>query len=140
MNEELVEIIIPIGICVVLPIIVMWIITRAKINKDNKNAEVIIKAIESNNDVDVDKLVEALGSNNGKDTPVQTLQKRLLRGCSLTFVGIALAIYTFYGAYYNYSRDQVSTTALLSLIALAMGIAYLVVYFVTRKSVSKGEK
>ncbi len=37
---------IPIGVCVVLPIMIVWIVFKAKTNNDNKRADVLIKAIE----------------------------------------------------------------------------------------------
>lgn len=46
--EEIVALLIPIGTAVVLPIMVVWIVYRTKMNRDNKNAEIIIKAIENN--------------------------------------------------------------------------------------------
>ena len=49
-----------ITVAVLLPALIVWILTRATINKDNKNAEIIIKAIENNSIVDTDKLVKAL--------------------------------------------------------------------------------
>ena len=40
----------------VVLIIVCWLIYRARRNADNKNAEIIMKAIETNSTVDADKL------------------------------------------------------------------------------------
>ena len=114
----------------------MWIIFRTVENKDNKNAEIIVKALESNSAVDTDKLVAALGKR--EKTPAQLLQMRLLRGCIFTFLGIATAILTAVvysdmlpGEYYYYFPLAVSV------LCFPVGIAYLVVYFMTRKSVRK---
>ncbi len=67
----LVQLLVPICVCVVLPVIIVWIIFRSVTNKDNKNAEIIIKAIESNSAIDADKLVEALSKK--QKTPRQIL-------------------------------------------------------------------
>ena len=87
---DIVQALVPIAVAVVLPVLIVWIVFRAASNKDNKNAEIIIKAIENNSTVDTDKLVNAL-SKHGK-TPQQLLHLRLLRGCIFTFIGIAMAI------------------------------------------------
>ena len=117
-----------ITVAVLLPALIVWILTRATINKDNKNAEIIIKAIENNSIVDTDKLVKAL-SKRGK-TPRQLLNLRLLRGCIFTFIGIAIAICI---AIKSSSLPEIHiryNSILLSGISLAIGFAYLVVYFV----------
>lgn len=127
------EIFVPIAVAVVMPVLIVWIVFRSATNKDNKNAEIIIKAIENNSVVDTDKLVKAL-SKRGK-TPRQLLYTRLLRGCIFTFIGIAIAVCI---AIKNYSLPEIHlrySSMLFSGISLAVGLAYLVVYFVTRKSV-----
>ena len=107
------------GLCFALPA-----------NKDNKNAEIIIKAIENNSTVDTDKLVNAL-SKHGK-TPQQLLHLRLLRGCIFTFIGIAMAICIAIKSYSLPETHLRYSSMMFSGIFLAIGIAYLVVYFVTR--------
>ena len=51
------SIIVPIGICVVLPVMLVWLVTRVRRNEIDKKAEVMIKAIQSGvtNDSDVYK-------------------------------------------------------------------------------------
>lgn len=118
---------------VLLPALIVWILTRATTNKDNKNAEIIIKAIENNSIVDTDKLVKAL-SKRGK-TPRHLLYLRLLRGCIFTFIGLAIAICIAIKACSLPEVHLRYSSMLFSGISLAIGLAYLVVYFVTRKSV-----
>ncbi len=50
----------------------------------------LIKAIESNCDIDADKLAEAL--QKPKKTALEILNLRLLRGCIFSLVGIAVCI------------------------------------------------
>lgn len=133
--DELTGILVPLGICVVLPVLIIWIIFRSVTNKDNKNAEIIIKAIESNTTVDVDQLVEAIGKK--KRSPRQILQNRLLRGCIMTFSGIAVGIYCIISSISLSAEDfeDINFFILVACVLLAIGIAYLVVYFLTRKSI-----
>ncbi|MBD5219610.1 MAG: hypothetical protein HDS72_05150 [Bacteroidales bacterium] len=126
------------GICVALPVLIVWLICRTTINRDNKNAEIVIKALENNSAVDTDKLVAALGKK--QKSPAELLNVRLLRGCIFTFSGIALAIMA---GIMVYSYHGVDSNAMMFIIpagiALAIGIAYLTVYFKTRKGVKSDD-
>lgn len=131
----LVQLLVPICVCVVLPVIIVWIIFRSVTNKDNKNAEIIIKAIESNSAIDADKLVEALSKK--QKTPRQILVDRLLTGCIFSFIGLASAIY---GIYIQCSQPDTSIQNIAYLVAgftFAIGIAYLIVCYVTRKALKE---
>lgn len=134
---HIVQALVPISVAVVLPVLIVWIVFRSATNKDNKNAEIIIKAIENNSIVDTDKLVKALGKR-GK-TPTQLLHARLLRGCIFTFIGIAVAICIVIKASTLPEIHLRYSSMMFSGISLAIGLAYLVVYFVTRKSVSNDD-
>lgn len=81
-------------ICVVLPVAIVLIVFLAAINSDNQRAKVLIKAIESNNGIDADKLAEAL--QKPRKSAQELLNARLLRGCICSFLGISSAIYGIY--------------------------------------------
>lgn len=126
---------IPIFVCVVLPVAIVAIVFAAAMNNDNKRAKVLIKAIESNNGIDADKLAEAL--QKPKKTAREILNLRLLRGCIFSFLGIALCIvgllYLCMGT--ESSIDYVNVPLVFGTASLAIGLSYLVVYFVTRKQI-----
>lgn len=127
------EILIPICICVVLPIAIVLIVFLTKINSDNKRAQVLIKAIESNNSIDTDRLAEAMQSQ--KKSALETLNLRLLRGCIFTFLGIALWIINIVSPCV---ADRLEMPLnLLGAASIAIGISYLVTYFVTRQQVKE---
>jgi len=132
--DELVSILIPIAVAVVLPCVIVWIVFRAQTNKDNKNAEIILKAIENNQITETEKFIEALGKS--KKTPQETLQSRLLRGCIFTFVGIAAILL----ALCLYQKGLIMLAQILAAISLPIGLAYLIVYFATRKSVTEEDR
>lgn len=127
----MVEILVPIFCGCVLPIAVVLIVQLRKRNSDNKRAEVLIKAIESGREVDADKMAEALGK------PILTMQEqinlRLLKGCKYSLVGIALLILS--ALVTNNDNDITLVLLLAGSVALALGIAYLIVYFVTRRQI-----
>lgn len=129
---EYVEILIPLGVCVALPVLIVWLVYRHKTNKDNKRAEVLIEVIKANDGIDADKLAEAFGDK--RKTLKDRLATYLLRGCifSLTgvAVGIALAWMGFAGGMLtNEMEFYIIATGVL----LAVGAGYLITYFVIRK-------
>ena len=134
------QILVPIFVCVVLPVSIIAIIFGASINSDNKRSKVLIKAIESNCDIDADKLAEAL--QKPKKTAREILNLRLLRGCIFSLVGIAICIIGIIGiiAYSmgtEFPADAVTVPLIFGGISLAIGLSYLVVYFVTRKQINE---
>lgn len=130
------DILVPIFICAVLPISVVALSVAAKINNDNKRAKVLIKAIESNCNIDADKLAEAL-QQKPKKTALEILNLRLLRGCIFTFIGIALCIVGIvaFCTGSEFSSETVNVPLVFGGASLAVGLSYLVVYFMTRKQI-----
>lgn len=135
MEDTLVPILVPIFICVVLPVSIVAIVFAAAMNNDNKRSKVLIKAIESNCGIDAEKLAESL--QKPKKTAREILNLRLLRGCIFSFVGLALCIVGIV-SFCNgtdFSADPVSVPLVFGGASLAIGLSYLVVFFVTRKQV-----
>lgn len=126
---------VPIFVCVVLPVAIVAIVFAAAMNNDNKRAKVLIKAIESNCGIDADKLAEAL--QKPKKTAREILNHRLLRGCIFSFIGLALCIVGIVSLCMGteFSADQVTVPLVFGGASLAIGLSYLVVYFVTRKQI-----
>lgn len=130
------EILAPIFICVVLPIAIVGILAYTKINAENRRAQILTKAIETNNNIDTEKLTEILRSME-KSTARSARDKvagRLLRGCIFTLVGFAFIGIAFITPDYKPSESPALCCALIS---LAVGISFLIVYFVTRRQVDQ---
>lgn len=129
-------VLIPIFICVVLPVSIVGIVFGTHINADNKRAKILMKAIDANNNIDADKLVEALQPNRKSEREI--LNRRLLRGCIYSFVGIALIIASIVGrtSGLEYSADPVSVPFIFGIVILAVGVSFLITYFVTRKELT----
>lgn len=134
---QVLGLLIPIFICVVLPISIVAIVFRASINSDNKRAQVLIKAIESNCGIDADKLAEALRKPKKSDREILNL--RLLRGCIFSFLGLGffvvaiLSLASKTSLYYD--PAYLPFSLIICIPSLAIGISYLIVYFLTRKQV-----
>lgn len=131
----MVDILVPIFVCVVLPVAIVGIYYWSQINAENKRAEILMKAIEANCGPDADKLAEAL--QKPRKTAREILNLRLLRGCMFTFVGLGLCIVGIVSACMGteFASDPITVPLVFGGASLAIGLSYLVVYFVTRKQV-----
>ena len=131
--EELTGVIVPIGICVVLPIWIVYIIANTRRKADQLRSKVLLKAIETGNNIDADKIAQAL--NKPKKSAKEISNSRLLCGCIGSLSGLFLIILGIvnYCSGVPVQRDPVTVPLVFGGIFLAFGISYLVVYFVTRK-------
>ncbi len=128
------EILVPIFVCVVLPVAIVLIVFLTDMNKDKQRTKIIIKAIESGN-IDTDKLVEALGDRRKpRRTPGERLTRRLLRGCIFSLIGIVIIVTDLLGCFGEggFMGEGISSM-MLGGVSLAVGVSFLIVYFVTKK-------
>lgn len=126
------DILVPIFICVVLPVAIVLIITLGKININNQRTQIIIKSIEANKDVDTEKLIESM-KRPQKDLR-EIRNNRLLGGCIFTFLGVGMELIgivnLIFGA--GIGEDCVAVPMVFGGIPLSIGISFLIVYFKTR--------
>ncbi len=133
---DLTGLLVPIFICVVLPVAIVFIVSWVKMNGDNKRAQVILKAIESNNNIDADKLAESL--RKPKKSARELLNNRLLCGCIGTLSGLALVIVGLcnFANGESFNADPVTVPMVFGAPLIAIGLSFLIVYLVTRKQVN----
>lgn len=135
------EILVPIFVCVVLPVAIVLIVFLTDMNKDKQRTKIIIKAIESGN-IDTDKLVEALGDRRKpRRTPGGRLTRRLLRGCIFSLIGIVIIVTDLLGCFGEggFMGEGISSM-MLGGVSLAVGVSFLIVYFVTKKQLPEEER
>lgn len=131
----IVQTLVPIFVCVVLPVMIVWLICRANMNSDNKRAQVLIEAIKANKDIDTNALANAFKKK--KKSKQEILLRRLLIGSCLTLIGIFVLAFNLFAFIENYSNEP--EFVVLSLICLSIGLSYLIVYFMGRKQPAKDE-
>ena len=129
------DIIIPIGICVVLPIVVVLLNTLKARNETNKKTEVMLKAIESGATIDTDLFKTQL-------TPAKTIKEKLLArltaACIVSAIGLSICITTLILSYIGGVPTWViQDFIVIGGIILAVGIALFIVYFVGKRMLSK---
>ena len=128
------EMIVLFGVLVVLPIIIVAIVARAKTNATNKRAEIALAAIEKNTDVDMEEFFKKMNlSHRGIK---ERLLDRLLCGCIFTLFGAG--IYVALAMYGLIIDDKIIADTFfgLSFVAvpsLGVGLAFLINYFVGRR-------
>lgn len=127
------KILVPIFICVVLPVTIVWLITRARQNETNRKTEVILKAIEAGATVDANLF------KNSKDslTIKERLLKRLTGGCIFSLMGVVFTIIGLVNRNMALDNDAFTIPVLFGGIFFAIGVAHLVVFYVGRKMLAK---
>lgn len=127
------DIIVPIGICVVLPVMLVWLITRVRRNEIDKKTEVMLKAIESGATIDSDFFKEA--PKKRKSTK-ERLLNRLICGCAASIIGAALTAIGII-PWMTLEDDYYAPLLIFGGISLAVGIALFIGFFVGRKMLAK---
>jgi len=131
---------IPVAVCVVLPVMIVWLISRVRQNETNRRAEVMLKAIENGQQVDPDYFKPSKRPATHGKTIKQELLEKLNAACVTTFMGVAFIIY----AIVCYLNPEAFDGFFLSSMApiaggvlLAVGIALFVTYSTGKKMLAK---
>ena len=131
------DILLPLGVCVVLPVMIVWLVTRTRQNETNKKTEIMLKAIESGATIDADFFKDA--QKNQKSTK-ERLLNRLIWGCAASILGVGLAVLGIV-QWVNWngtsSNDSFIVPLFFAGIFLAIGIALFIGFFVGRKMLAK---
>lgn len=133
--EGTIAVTIPIFLCVILPISIVYIIHWAGVNRNRERTRVLLKAIENDHCPDPDALARAM--QDPRKSPREVLYLRLLRGCIFSLIGIMIIIGEIISVACgtDIGSDSVTIPSLFAFISLAVGASYLIVYFVSRKDV-----
>lgn len=127
------DIIVPFGFCVVLPVMLVWLVTRVRRNEIDKKTEVMLKAIESGATIDSDLFKEA--PKKRKSTK-ERLLNRLICGCAASIIGAALTAIGII-PWMTLEDDYYAPLLIFGGISLAVGIALFIGFFVGRKMLAK---
>lgn len=126
--------ILPLGIVVVLPVSIVWIVFRYKSNKSNKQAELIKSAIESNTQVDLSGIITQLNAKAKTESLKYKLLTHLQWGAILTALGLGMLTYALWLDYRGgYATNELQLFYLGSLISLFVGIFIIIAFFVSKK-------
>lgn len=129
--DNLVEILVPLGAAVVLPICVVSIIFRSAMAEDRNRKEIVLAALEKNPNLNVEDLLKK-GMKKSEKLIKEKLLARLERGCLCCLMGVAFILLYFF--------CEVIRTDMLLIVGVALipiGIAFLISYFVGRRMLAK---
>ena len=134
--ENLVAILVPIACGCVLPIMVVWLAIRKKMNETNQRTQIVLAAIEKNPEMNIEEWMK-------KFSPKPRLLKeklltKLLWGSLTAMIGLG---FIGFGAWLGFvgggGSDDPMASVCIGLILLAVGIAFLVNYSVGKKMLAK---
>ena len=126
----LVQILVPIGVAVVLPIAIVAIVFRSALASERNRKEIVLAVLEKNPDIDVEQLMKNL--KKSEKLIKEKLLARLERGCLCCLMGVAFMLLYFFLGVQGEDLIVVVGAALI-----AIGIAFLVSYFVGRRMLKK---
>ena len=132
--NNLIDNLIPIGVCVVLPIFIVWLNLRAKMNETNRKAEVMLKAIEAGKEVDADYF-----KPEGKAKTVKGQLLGKLTGACITFLigALVMTIVLCMSAQEKIESEATLGFAVFGGIMIAIGVALFIAFFVGKKMLAK---
>ena len=126
----LVQILVPIGVAVVLPIAIVAIVFRSALASERNRKEIVLAVLEKNPDIDVEQLMKNL--KKSEKLIKEKLHARLERGCGSCLMGVAFLLLYFFEFMGRTDLPLIMGPALI-----AIGIAFLVSYFVGRRMLAQ---
>ena len=127
--ETLEDILVSLGVVVALPVLIVSIIFRSVMAADRNRKEIILAALEKNPNLNVEDLVKRM--KKSEKLIKEKLLAKLQRGCLCCLMGVALVLLYFFPSVQN-EFLIIAGTALI-----AIGIAFLISYFVGRRMLAK---
>lgn len=133
------EVLLPISITVVLPIVMVWLNIKSKKHESDNRTGVLLAAIEKNSDVDIEELMRKMNMQDKSHTSLkERLLKKLLWGSIVTAVGTGLLGYALYMDF----QGGVATYAMRIWymsggVTLLIGLAILLVFFISKRMLAK---
>lgn len=125
----LVQLLVPIGVAVVLPVTIVAIVFKSALASDRNRKEIILAALEKNPNLDVEDLVKRM--KKSEKLIKEKLLARLEHGCLCCLMGVALVLLYFFPSVQN------EFLIIAGVALIAIGIAFLVGYFVGRRMLAR---
>lgn len=135
--QEFGDIIKPIFILVVLPIVLVLFYLRNKRYESEKRTEIVMAAIEKNGEIDVQEFFKNLNKprKTAREKLVMQLHWEVLLGSIFTIFGLVvfIALGVLIGFGITKGDDVIAMSCCLGIPALALGAGLLIAYFSGRK-------
>lgn len=134
--NALVDILVPIALGGVLPVMLLWLFIRQRMNETNKRTQIVLAAIEKNPEMDIEEFLK-------KIEPKQKLLKeklltKLLWGFLTSFIGLGLILFGIYLNTNNLGGTEDPLTAIcFGFILMVIGIAFFIYYAMGKRMLAK---
>ena len=127
-------IIVVVGICVVLPIMIIWIINKRKAHEIDKQTEILMAMLEKHPDLDPAEVMKKLNMSSKSHKSVkEKLLGNLFSGGMMLLMGLAILIPHLCGlVFFGNKANGIYVGGMM----VAMGVAFLIYYFVSKKQLS----
>ncbi|MBR6423594.1 MAG: hypothetical protein IKS47_02790 [Bacteroidales bacterium] len=123
------ELLVPIFVCVVLPIAIVLIVGLVRKNETNRRAEVMLKAIENGQTIDP----EIFARPKKKQSIKHDLLEKLNGACITSLMGVAFLLIFFFGGKWANSFFPTAFYLIAGGVLLAVGIGLFITYFTGKK-------
>ena len=135
-TSDIIFSLVPIFCGCILPIVIIWLTVREKMNETNARTQIVTTAIEKNPDMDIEELMKKMSPK--KKLLKEKLLSKLLWGCITSMIGIGLTILAIYLKSSGTGiEDDFLTAISFGLILLAIGAAFIINYGVGKKMLAK---
>lgn len=132
--EVLIGTLVPIFVCVVLPVSIVWLVSRAGVNRDRQRSQVVIEALKNNPDIDINDILKTYSVKD--KTPQEKLQNRLLRGVLFSILAVAITVFVIFDVYGLGNQGML----VLDIVFYGLGISNMVVFFLQRKQLAESQQ
>ena len=120
------------GVCIALPLIVVWLTNKRKNHEIDKKTEILMTMLEKNPDLDPTEVLDKLdmSQESRKKSLKEKLLEKLLTGCICTLIGTVLFFtHLFDFVFLGSKTNGVVGGGVLA----AVGIAYIIYYLASRR-------
>jgi hypothetical protein len=127
----------PICICVVLPVLIVLIVGLVRKNETNRKAEIMLKAIENGVTIDPELF---MAKTKKRGSIKQDLMDKLTGACITSLMGVAFIVLALVNAYaggISFNIFPSSYVPVAGAVLLAVGIGLFISYFVSKKMLAK---
>ena len=120
------------GLCIALPLIILWMTNKRKNYEIDKKTEILMTLLEKKPELNPAEVLDKLDMSQEPDkkSPKEKLLEKLLTGCICTLIGIVL----FFTHLFDFVFLGIKTNGVVGGgVLAAVGIAYIIYYLVSKK-------
>ena len=121
------------GLCIALPLIIVWLTNKRKNHEIDKKTEILMTLLEKNPNLEPTEVLDKLNMSQEpfKKPLKEKLLDNLLTGCICTLIGIVL----FFTHLFDFVFLGNKTTGVVGGgVLTAVGIAFIIYYLVSKKT------